>query len=340
MALTDFLGGLGGAMMGGPQNMAFGLAGQQQGVNPMGLLGQFLGIPDFGEPVKQAEAEPAPPMSGTPGFNPDAPPVMTSPASTPSAPTPTMPTYEKPSGFRSFLGNLGDALLVGSGNAPMFKPGEQRKQLGAELAAYLGSDNPELANIFARNPEAGMKLYNAMREDKRFDRTAGQDDRRIGIAEGQLGLGYDELAERARSNQAGEKITQRGQDTQVKLQQMRMRDAQLDRQQRAALQAGNQQHAMQLEQLRQQNRIEIARLTGGGAGDAGYTTETLTYPGTEADDGGWFGEPTPATPERKVVTRRPIQQQQSSGYTQADLEFTAKKHGITVEEVKRRLGVN
>lgn len=356
MALMDFLGGLGGAMMGGPQNMMFGLAGQQQGINPMGLLGQFLGIPDLVKPMKQAEA---PPVVGTPGINPDAPQPTSAPAThwqigkeydgmTPSASAapqpsaPAAPAYEKPSGFRSFLGNLGDALLIGAGASPIFKPGEQRKQLGADLAAYLGSDNPELASIFAKHPEAGMQLYNALREDKRFDRTAGQDDRRIGVAEGQLGLGRDELGERRRANQAGETLTQRGQDisstTQVRLQQMRQQEAAAGRAHDAALRAGDRQHAERMLGLQQQFQREIAQLTNGG--DAGTVTETVTYPGTEAKEGGWFSDPVAATPERKVVTKRPANAPQQTGYSQQDLEYTAKKHGITVEEVKRRLGVN
>lgn len=254
--------------------------------------------------------------------------------------------YEKPSGLRNFLGNLGDALLVGSGRDPMYKPAQERARLGAELAAYLGADDPKLAQIFASNPEAGLKLYNAMREDKRFDRTAGQDDRRIDISEGQLGLGWSELGERARSNQAGEAITQRGQDitsgTQLRLQQLRMQDAQLDRQQRAALQRNDQQFAREIEGMRQQNRMEIARLGGGGSNsDSGTVTETVTYPGEEARTEGGFlgigGKEIPARPERKVVTKRPANAQQT--ISQSDLEYTAKKHGISVDEVKRRLGM-
>ena len=38
-----------------------------------------------------------------------------------------------------------------------------------------------------------------------------------------------------------------------------------------------------------------------------------------------------------AVANRP--QRQAPQITQADLEFTAKKHGITVEEVKKRLGI-
>src|SRR5688572_23679090 len=81
-------------------------------------------------------------------------------------------------GVRHFLGVLGDALLTGAGGEPVYGPSVERAEMGEQLAQYLGAASPELAEIFRNNPDAGMALYNAMREDKRFDRTAGQDDRR------------------------------------------------------------------------------------------------------------------------------------------------------------------
>lgn len=252
------------------------------------------------------------------------------------------PQRKQDSGLRRLLGNLGDALLIGSGGEAMYKPAQEKRQQGEMLGRYLGAIDPQLAEIAQADPEAGMALFNILREDRRFDRTAGQDDQRIGIAGGQLDLGRAELGERKRANMAGEGLTERGQTlsstTQVKLQQMRAQEAAAGRAHQAALTAGDRQHAERMLGLQQQFQREIALLTG----ENGATeTVTIEEPGTEAVDGGWFGTDTPATPSRTTVTKRPIApQQQQGGPSQADLEFTAKKHGITVEEVRRRLGAN
>lgn len=246
------------------------------------------------------------------------------------------PARPKRGGVKDFLGRLGDALMVGAGGEPIYSKKVEREQLGEALARYLGTNDPRLAELVRAHPETFATMFNAQREDKRFDRAAGQDDRRIGVAEGQLGLGNRELDERIRSNQAGEGITQRGQDVQIRIQQLRMQDASLDRQAQAALARGDQQAAMQLEQLRQQNRLELARL---GGTDAGYEETTVETEGEPAKSR-WFGPDEPAKPATKTVTRRPIRQTPQAAPSQADLEYTAKKHGITVAEVKRRLGVN
>jgi hypothetical protein len=219
------------------------------------------------------------------------------------APQQQAPRQEQPGrrkGVKHFLGVLGDALLTGAGGEPIYGPAREEAELGAQLSAYLGTQSPELAAILQSNPQAGMALYNALREDKRFDRTAGQDDRRIGISEDQLGLAGQELGERIRSNKAGEGITERGQDVQIQLQRLRQQDAAADREQRAAMQRGDHAHAKEMEGLRHGYALEIAAL---GGGDSGYTETVVETPGTEATDG-WFSD-TPATPTTKTTTRPP-----------------------------------
>jgi hypothetical protein len=180
--------------------------------------------------------------------------------------------------------------------------------LGEQLAQYLGTDDPALIDLIRNNPAAGMQFYNARREDRRFDRTAGQDDRRIATGEGQLALGWGELDERRRSNRAGENITVRGQDltrdTQLTLRQMQQQSEALDRQFRAAMANRSHEQAKELLALKQQLDIEIAAM---GGGDAGYEETVVETPGSKGG-GGFLGiggsDPTPST---KTVTRRPLQ---------------------------------
>lgn len=254
----------------------------------------------------QGNAEMQKSMMATQGFNPQA------------AQQPQQVTQPRPrsSGLRNFLGNLGDALLVANGGQPIYRQEKERAALGQRLAQYLGADDPQLAEILAENPQAGMELFNMRRDDRRAEQSGKRDDRRIGIAEGQLDLGGRELAERIRSNQAGEALTGRGQDvsanTRLQLAELQAREGQLDRQLRMAIANNDRAAAIQLEQLRQANRLEIARLGGGG----GYGEEvtTLEYPGTEGSDGGWFSDPVPATPSRTVRTTRPLGPQAGASY--------------------------
>lgn len=237
-------------------------------------------------------------------------PVMAAQPQMPGAPQMPPPEMAQQSGGRKgvkhFLGVLGDALLTGAGGDPIYGPSVERAEIGAQLASYLGADNPGLAAILANNPDAGMALYNALREDKRFDRTAGQDDRRIGVSEGQLDLGRDELGERRRANQAGEGLTQRGQDqsasVQIQIARMRQQEAAAGRAFDAAMAANDHARAKELLGIQQQFQREIKSLEGGG--DAGYTETVVETEGTPARNG-WFSD-TPGTPTTKTVTRTPI----------------------------------
>ncbi len=314
MSLADFLGTLGMSMPGpitGFGGGTFGMDGRQvpnmEGGDPYsGGVQQQAGMP--AQPTAPTTSQPAPPV---------------------------MP--QRRGGVWDFLGQIGDALLAGAGGQPIYSKKKEQEQLGEALSQFIGTQDPRLAEFIRTNPAVGMQLYNASREDKRFDRTAGQDDRRIGVSEGQLGLGRDELGERQRSNMAGEGITTRGQDmtatTQVRLQQMRSNEAAAGRAHAAALRSGDRAHAERMLGLQQQYKREIAAMGGDGA----YEETVTETPGTEAVDG-WFSN-TPATPSTKTVVRRPISQKaEPAGVSQADLEYTAKKHGISVDEVKRRLG--
>lgn len=244
---------------------------------------------------------------------------------------------KKRGGLGDFLGKLGDAILIGAGGEPIYRKKVEREKLGEALSQFIGTQDPRLAAFVRDNPEQFATLYNAQREDKRFERAAGQDDRRIGISEGQLDLGKEELGERKRSNMAGEGITTRGQNltatTQVRLQQMRAGEQRAQQQFDAAMRSGDRVHAEKMAQLQHRFQREIKALEGNGA----YEETVVETPGTEASDG-WFSD-TPATPSTKTVTRRPLSRsaEPAGGVSQADLEFTAKKHGISVDEVKRRL---
>lgn len=272
-----------------------------------------------------------------------APPQQQMAPQKPMSPVAQMTPRQEDSGLRRFLGNLGDAILTANGGEPIYQRSVERRQMGDMLAQYLGSGNGNegLATIFREDPETGMMLYNAMREDKRFARTAGQDDRRIKQGDERLDLGYAELDERKEARQAGNSLTARGQDIQTRIAELRVQDAALDRAHRAALQQGDHQNAIALEQMRQANRLEIAQL-GGSGGDYGKEVTTVEYPATT--EGGFLGIGGERTPARTVRTERPLgpsgAQSLPPGVTQADVAFTAQKHGITEEEVIRRLGAN
>lgn len=245
------------------------------------------------------------------------------------------PQTGKFTGLRDTLGTIGDYLLQANEMAPIYAPRKaehKQTQASEAIAAYLGNIDPALADIVRNDTKTGMEIYKGLREDKRFDRTAEQGDKRID-------MGWAELGERSRSNQAREGLTANAQQQTVELQRMRMRDAQIDRQLRLALQANDHAAAERLQKMKLAGQKEIATLTADLQSNKDSTvTTTIKYPGKEAENN-WFADDVEAKPERTVVTKRPANAK-PKGPSQADLEFTAKKHGITVEEVKRRLGVN
>ena len=76
----------------------------------------------------------------------------------------------KDSGFANVLGQLGDALLVSSGRAPMYAPQKarreemaRREQTGAALANYLGNLDPAIAELIRSDPAVGMEVFKATR---------------------------------------------------------------------------------------------------------------------------------------------------------------------------------
>lgn len=290
MNLAQFLGNVGNAMGGFDPMATIQQVGQQPAMPTVPLLGD----------VTQQQAAPRP-----------------APVEAP----------KKRGGVKDLLGRIGDALLVSQGGEPVYQQQKQREKLGEDLANYLGVDDPRLAALVRDYPETFAPMFNANREDKRFDRTAGQDDQRIGISRGQLGLGIRELDERVRSNQAGEGLTKRGQDvtsgTQVTLQRMRDRQDQLKLQWEQAKDRNDFEQAKQLLALGQQNALEIKALENGG-GTGGYEETTVTTEGTPAKDG-WFTD-TPGTPTTKTTTRKPIQRQQS---VTSEAAYNALPRGAT-----------
>ena len=288
----------------------------------LGNLGQLMALPN-------------------PGFNPEAPQVAGVEQAPPPLVQPAPVGFERPGGLRNFLGNLGDALLMGAGADPIYNPKMQERELGAAMAAYMGADNPALAEIIRQNPAVGRQLANDARQGEQFDRQFEQRGSQFDRTAGQRDR---EISERERSNRVSEGLTDQGQrisaQTRMSLAELQQRSAAADRAMRLALQQGDQAFAREMLESKQTFDREIATLAGGGG--QGTVTETVTYPGEEARTEGGFlgfgGTEVPATPERRIVTERPVAAQ-PSGPSQADLEYTAQKHGITVEEVRQRLGL-
>ncbi len=268
------------------------------------------------------------------------------------------------SGLRRFLGNLGDALLVANGGEPLYRQRTEQRQLGNQLAQYLGASDPGLAAILQENPQAGMALFNANRDDKRFAVGREQTDRLMGQTDRQLGQTDREIDERERANQASERLTESGQRassegnrisaaTQLQIAWLRVESDGLDRQARAAVAAGDRQALFEIERLRHNNQLEIARLTGG---DPAYDTqvEETTYPGAEArPDTAWFGDNSvAATPSRTVRTERQVPRQPVTAAapqrnnpltqaargmtaTRAEIQQYAQQHGMSVQQAEQ-----
>lgn len=249
------------------------------------------------------------------------------------------PDTKKFTGLRDTLGQIGDYLLQANDMQPIYAPRKQKfeqDQASEAVAAYLGNINPALADVARKSPQTGLQLFNALREDTRFNRSAGQDDRR-------LDQGDRAQGEVERRNRVDERLTERGQtlsaQTQMQLANLRQQEAAASRAFDAAMAQNDHARAKELLGLQQQFQLQIKSLEGGGTG---YDTITETVE-TEAKpaQSTWYGkEVAPATPAKKTVTERKVPRQGAqSGPSQADLEFTARKHGITVEEVKQRLGL-
>lgn len=236
-------------------------------VDTSGAMNAAMAPPDGTTP---AAAAPAPPAS---------PPIA-------AAPPAIAPAKSGGHGFRDFLGQLGDVLLVANGGQPIYTPKMQQRKLGEAMASYLG--DPNLAQIALQDPNAAYKFYGDKREDQRFDRTAGQEDQRIGISADDAATRRGGLYEESRHNQATEGLTQRGQDTQAaiqtKLGQLRMAEAAAQREYAAALHRGDQAHAekmlgLQTEAARQQELLKYQLSQMGGSGGE-QTTETINPDGT------------------------------------------------------------
>jgi len=316
-----------------------------QATNPQAsnALGQMLGTTSMERPGNPAQMPMAPAPVGINGAAP-APSIGGGVASMPSAPSPY--AAKQDSGFRSFIGKLGDALLIGSGADPIYGPMVEKRELGAGLANLLGTDDPRLAELFMKNPQAAMQVYNASREDGRFDRQMGQGDRQIDQADRRI-------SEEERSNMAREGIILRGQDysreqalsgqeTQMRIATLRAQSSAADRQARIAMQQNDFAQAERLLGLRHQYETEMARL---GGGNAGTVTETVKYPGQEARTEGGFlgfgGTDIPASPERTVVTKRPAQQQQQPRTVSGpELQQYAQREGVSVEQARAHLRQN
>lgn len=63
-------------------------------------------------------------------------------------------------GVGGFLGKLGDTLLSITGNAPIYGPRQQQKQLASALQNFVGPNSP-YAPIIAADPGTGMQMWSA-----------------------------------------------------------------------------------------------------------------------------------------------------------------------------------
>lgn len=65
-------------------------------------------------------------------------------------------------GIMDILGTLGDAILAGKGRQPIygaFKQQQQRRQMGGDIANYLGDTDGALSQIMQADPETGVALW-------------------------------------------------------------------------------------------------------------------------------------------------------------------------------------
>lgn len=72
-------------------------------------------------------------------------------------------------GLGNFLGRLGDALLIATGEQPQYEPRQRQKRVGEALSGYFGGRDPRLAAILREDPEAGLAIYKMMQPDKEPD---------------------------------------------------------------------------------------------------------------------------------------------------------------------------
>ena len=152
MAVTDFLGNVGNALM------------QTQGPVLNTRLPMPGPISGFGGGTFDLEGRQVTPVDrylGTP---------TQQQAQAPQQPA--MPA-KKRGGVRDFLGKLGDALLVGNGGEPIYAKKLQQERMGDLLAQYLGMDDPALANLMREDYETGLEIWKA-RQPKAQSPTALQ----------------------------------------------------------------------------------------------------------------------------------------------------------------------
>lgn len=322
MSLAQFLSQLGGNMGGMGNQMIPGMPMQQPSqmpqANPMQqLTGMVQTPPDFMEQVARSQQMPQQDPS---------------------------PQTNKFTGLRDTLGQIGDYLLQANDMAPIYGPRKARneqQQASEAVAQYLGNFDPQLGEIARRDPKTGMQLLTALREDTRFNRTAGQDDRRIDVAEGNLDLGREELGVRREQNQTQAALTERAQNVQVQIQGLRMRDAQADRAQQAALKAGDWALARELQGRRENIALKLKTMEGGG--DGGYETISETVETPAKTTGGFLGVGGTKEPAKKTVTTRkvPIAQTGGKTVTKAQVTELATQRGMSyaqAEQVARSNG--
>jgi len=281
MALMDFLAQLGGggnpfgnqvlpnvpapvqqAMMNGGMGMA---PKAQPFLTQIGGEEMVATPPNMMEQIRAAQAQPE----------------LRDPFAGQAAQAPAAP--KQFSGLRDTLGRIGDYLLQANDLAPIYAPRKaefEQKQSSEAVAQYLGRFDPMLGDVARRDPKTGMQLLQALREDKRFDRSAGQQDRSLDQGDRRLDLGYDELGERSAARKESNRLTEQGQTLEAKIQAARLREAQADREARFALQRGDQAHAERMLGLQQGFQREIvqleAQMKGGGSG--GTITEVIETP--------------------------------------------------------------
>lgn len=256
------------------------------------------------------------------------------------------PQTSKFTGLRDTLGQIGDYLLQANDMAPIYAPRKakfEQQQASEAIAQYLGQFDPSIAQVARFDPKTGMELNKGRREDERFGRTARQDDQKIFNQGRQIDLGENELGERIRSNRAGEGITRDAQGLEAQIAQAKLQDAAADRQQQAALKAGDWALARELQGRRENIALKLKSMEGGSDGGFETVSTVVETPGTDAVKGGWFTDAKPATPTTKTTTTRKVPVGQSGGKTVTKAQVTelATQRGMTyaqAEQVARSNG--
>ena len=167
---------------------------------PMSNVGQFLGTDQFSQMM--LNGQPSPQQTATP----EAAPQQPSAAGRRLAPLPTKPPVDPPQhkrgGVRDFLGNLGDALLVGAGGKATYGPKVEREQFVEAVSRYMRDPNdPGAFSAMLSNPGYAEMAVKLRKNDQEWRTGQVEQSRKVDERAMQvLGAAHDQASyDRARN---------------------------------------------------------------------------------------------------------------------------------------------